>query len=108
MADTNAYLTVERIRHRLHTMFDGLIDLSDVAKKDPTERENHFLTRALAAFVLVGIADADAKAAASAITDDYEDGGIDALYVSAAAKTVYVVQSKWHFKGERTIDLGDV
>ena len=62
-----------------------------------------FLSRAIAAYSLVQLADADPKAAGAAITDAYGDSGIDAIHFDAADKTLYLVQSKW----SRPLDEAD-
>lgn len=104
---SHASLTVEQVKDALHARFDGLIDMSDVKKKDPVDLERKFLSRAIAAFALVTLADAEPEAAAAAITDDFEDCGLDAVFVDLADKAVYFVQSKWTSHGTETIKEGD-
>lgn len=52
------------------------------------------LSRALGAFLLTAICDLDAKSAASAVLDDFQDNGIDAVYFDAKSDTLHVVQGK--------------
>ena len=87
-------LHVNQIAGALHRVFDGLVDLSD-ANAPPQEVERLFLSRTLAAFALVQLANALPAEAAAAITDGQGDNGIDALHFDRASKTLFVVQSKW-------------
>ena len=50
------------------------------------------------------VADADAAKASEAITDGYDDNGIDAIYFDRPNSILYVVQSKWIKTGKGTID----
>lgn len=50
--------------------------------------------RALSAFALQALFEADLKAAANAVVDDYNDNGVDAIYYHEADKSLYFVQSK--------------
>lgn len=57
------------------------------------------LSRALAAYALVGICEIDDTTAAGAITDGSDDGGIDALYFDRAGNRLALVQSKFKRNG---------
>jgi hypothetical protein len=57
------------------------------------------LSRALAAYTLVGLCDLDDTAAAGAITDGKNDGGIDALYFDRGGNRLVFVQSKFKRTG---------
>ena len=48
----NRQLLLTRLSERLHGLFDGLINLTDVASKPEKDIENFFLTRSLAALKL--------------------------------------------------------
>lgn len=65
------------------------------------------LSRSLAAFTLVGLCDLDDAAAAGAITDGRDDGGIDALHFDQARNRLVVVQAKFKRGGEAP-DQADV
>lgn len=57
------------------------------------------LSRALAAYTLVSLANLDDQAAAAAITDGKDDGGIDAMYFSRSQQRLYIVQAKFKRSG---------
>jgi hypothetical protein len=102
----NHALLLTRMSSRLHELFDGRINLSDVEKKQPVDKENFFLTRSLAALSLMDDADLSPDQAALCVTDGGEDDGIDAVYVDEKKKIVYFVQSKWRH-GTKGVQLND-
>jgi hypothetical protein len=72
------------------------------AGRENWNEENHDLdrlSRALAAYTLVGLCDLDDTTAAGAITDGSNDGGIDALYFDRANNRLVFVQSKFKRTG---------
>ncbi|MBZ5505724.1 MAG: AIPR family protein [Acidobacteriia bacterium] len=100
-------LTIQRLTHALDKQFENLIDLSDLVFAQPEEKRKKFLTRAQAAYCLTVLTDVDPEHAARAVTDGFQDQGIDAVHFSADEKTLYIVQSKWSSHGNRTIDEGE-
>jgi AIPR protein len=72
------------------------------------EQENNFLTRALAAYAIHYLAQAEVDAAATAITDGFNDNGIDAIHYDARERRLYIVQSKWIHSGTGEPENGDV
>lgn len=58
------------------------------------DREEKQISRAFSAFVLRQLFGLDARSAAKAVVDDYEDQGIDAIYYDLQNKTLYLIQSK--------------
>jgi hypothetical protein len=103
----DALLTVQRVTFALDKTFDGLIDMSDIRETNPVEVKSHWLSRALAAYCITALADADAQTAAASITDCYGDQGLDAIYFSSAEDSLFLIQSKWHGNGRGSIDLRD-
>jgi len=97
---------LRQISSYLKKTFDGLIDLSDFQNKSETDRELLFLTRSLAAFALMTLADISPQEASKAIVDGGQDNGIDSVYFDRREKTMYVLQSKWKqdSKGSLKID----
>jgi hypothetical protein len=61
--------------------------------------DNNRLSRALAAYALVGLCELDDAAATGAITDGRDDGGIDALYFDRPQNRLVLVQSKYKKTG---------
>jgi hypothetical protein len=54
------------------------------------------------------LTDCDPSEAAAAITDGFNDQGIDAIYFDENERVVYIVQSKWSHGGNSTVDLGEL
>jgi len=83
-------MTTLHVRHvatALHQRFDGLIDLADVSNAGENQREQAFLTRALAAQALQRVSGASDHVAAAAVTDGTGDNGVDAVYVDLSDLT---------------------
>ncbi|MCK1694580.1 AIPR family protein [Bradyrhizobium sp. 144] len=98
--------TVNRIRGVLEREFADHIDMTDWKSRPPEHVEGAFLSRALAAQCIKSFAGADPGAAASALVDGLDDGGIDAIYFDAPTDTMFVVQSKWSGSGNSSFDEG--
>lgn len=98
---------VSQIKGRITSIFEHKISLSDV-RAEGSERENFFLSRALAAYSLYFLAGADEKNCADAITDGGNDNGIDAIHFDPIKKVFYVVQSKWIHDGSGEPDNGAI
>lgn len=99
-------LHVGHVQAAIEKRFKTLIDLSDI--KDPNKRQDAFLTRGLAAFVVAELGGADDPVSASSVLDEYGDNGIDALYYDPAELVCYLVQSKWIKSGSGSVDLGSI
>jgi hypothetical protein len=96
---------LSHIKTYIQSNFRDIIDLAD-ARSD-AERASLLLTRGLAAMSLQICANVSALEAAQAITDGFDDGGIDAIYHDSTKKEVFFVQSKWSDDGSKTISQGD-
>lgn len=94
-------LNLIRVQTKLHDLFHGKIDLSDVTNLEETE--NKFYTRALAAMAVVMSCGVDYELAAQSVTDDYHDMGIDAIYNDTVQKKLILVQSKWRRDGTGSV-----
>ena len=99
-------IAVNHIQANCRQRFTGLIDLTDIGHLAPQDQDNHFLTRALAAFSISAVARIDDATAAKHLVDEYKDDGIDAFYFDRAERVCYLVQSKWDKTGNGSIDLG--
>lgn len=71
------------------------------------EKERNFLTRSLAAYAIHKLSGCSIQDAAAAVVDGGADGGIDAVYFSAASNTLWLVQSKYIDDGRGQPSLGD-
>lgn len=92
---------------RLHEIFDGLIDLSDVAGKPADHQENFFITRAFMALYFLNALGLSPEQAANCITDGGADDGIDGVYVDKKAARIYFGQSKWRKNMSKGVELSD-
>ena len=90
---------VRQVREALRREFTGLIDLEDLAKRSDYDREQAFLSRALAALVVRDLTGCESAAAAAAVIDGRDDIGIDAVAVDEGASHLWLVQSKWSDTG---------
>src|SRR3954468_19667297 len=88
-------LALKRIVTMLNTTFGGLIDMSDWANKSEKEQQDAFLSRAVAAYALTKLCRIPAAVAASSVTDEGADEGIDAMYFDRPNQRFYLVQSKF-------------
>lgn len=95
---------IQRISNAIDKLFRGKIDLSDLTKKPESEQQQAFLSRGLAAYCLMIVADAEPLKAARGVTDGYDDNGIDAVYFDRPNAILYVVQSKWVKTGHGALD----
>lgn len=91
-------LKVNQIRGKLLTMFEPLLDLSDIGAQDK-DRETKILSRALAALAVYLETGCTEKEAAEAVWDGADDNGIDAAFYDPPTQRVLFVQSKWINKG---------
>jgi len=87
---------------------EGVGKYVDVSDAKPGQEDALRLTRGLAAFAVMQLLDLDENTAAAAITDGYNDNGIDAIHVDVDSSRVYLVQTKWSNSGTGSPALGDV
>lgn len=93
---------VVQIEASLKRRFFPLVPKVVFAGRENWTEEQHDtdrLSRALAAYSLVALCDLDETAAAGAITDGKDDGGIDALYFDRANNRLLFIQSKFKRTG---------
>ncbi len=102
-------LHINHIKTQLKTVYGSLIDMSDAGINTASvQYEDKFLTRALAAYAVQIICDAEPSEIASTITDGGDDNGIDCIFFNAKEHVMYFVQSKWIKSGDTEPDSGDV
>jgi hypothetical protein len=96
-------MSIVHIRHITKSFdkeFASLVDMTDYQGKPQVQVDDAFHTRAQAAYSLVVIAKVEPRIAAAAVTDAFDDNGIDTLCYDQDEKTLYLVQSKWHKAGQ--------
>lgn len=98
-------ININRIKKHLKTTFEGKIDVSDCREQ---EKECKFYSRALAALAIFHMCPCTEEEAAASVVDDYDDGGIDAIFWDNKSQRVYFVQSEFHEGGQKTVELGKV
>ncbi|AZB21506.1 abortive phage infection protein [Kaistella haifensis] len=99
-------LHVNHIKAKLLEIYSGIIDTSEARSEE--ENENLFLTRAYAAYTLQILAEIDKNLASAAITDSFDDNGIDAIYFDRRNKELWLLQSKWIKNGNGEPDSGEL
>lgn len=93
---------VAQIEAALRRRFFPLVPKVVTQERQGWTEEQHDtdrLSRALAAYTLVGLCDLDDTTAAGAITDGKNDGGIDAIFYDRAGNRLVFVQSKFKRSG---------
>jgi len=105
--DDSALRLINTIATRLHDIFDGRINLTDVASKSQAHVEPFFRTRALAALALLNESGVSAEIAGSSITDSGNDDGIDGIFIDRNENKIYFVQSKWRNSPKKGVELQD-
>lgn len=101
---TKLPVNVERIANVLKRTFDGHIDMSDLSGRPAQDVNAAFLARALAAWCLTFIAGTDPGTAGGAVTDGFQDNGIDSLYFDQPSNTLLFVQSTFSQDGSHPIN----
>lgn len=99
---------LRQIKSYLQKAFNGLIDLTDYRKKSEADRDLIFLTRSLAAFTLMVLADISPQEASKSIVDGGQDNGIDSIYFDRREKVMYILQSKWKQDSKGSIKTDEV
>src|SRR5713226_10313974 len=99
-------IEITHVPPRLRADFTGR--LAEAATGTSQEKEANFLTRALAAYAVHKLANCTLDEAAASVVDGGGDGGIDAVFYSPTAHTLWIVQSKFHQSGFGEPDLGSV
>lgn len=98
-------LHIRQIKNGLETIFNGLIDKTDLEKKQESDKEKAYLSRCLAAFAVFYLNSTTPIEAANSIIDGYKDNGIDAIHFSPTLKQLTIVQAKWNASGNGSISL---
>jgi len=99
---------VNHIRTALDNLYVGKINMVDYDKKNEEEKKKAFYSRALASYALHILASATIDESAEAVTDGFDDNGIDAVYYDEYQNTLYLVQSKLIDEGTGEPDTGEV
>lgn len=78
--------------------------MSDYEDRPADQTETKFLTRALAALCIKNLSGADPETAAAAVTDGFQDNGLDAIHFNQRSDTLFMVQTKWSQSGDKPLD----
>jgi hypothetical protein len=84
--------TLALLKQTLKDKFVPLLPPLLDQKKTQEEKDKKNVSRALSAFVLHHLCDISEDVAAKSVVDDFDDGGVDAIFYHS--ETVYLVQSK--------------
>lgn len=102
-----ANLQVNQIRKHLTDNYIRFVDASDIKATDE-DKDIHILSRAYAAYAVVTLGNYEPQDVCACITDEYEDNGIDLVYIDNISKKMWIVQSKFSFNGNKSINTGDI
>ncbi len=102
-----APIHIQRIKSALKKLFDSRIDMSDYQNKPKEEKEKAFLSRALASYALMLLCSVDEDVAGAALTDGFDDGGIDLIHFDKEDNVLYIGQSKWIESGDGSLSQAD-
>lgn len=97
-------LTLNRIRSVLEAQFGPYIDMSDYTGHSDEERRKALLSRSLSALYIKQAVGIDIASACQAVTDGWNDNGLDAIYFDPKTDTLLLVQGKWSTTGNKPID----
>ena len=99
---------VRRIEQKMLETYKDLIDMNDYNKKNEHEKHSAFLSRAIAASSIFLFTGTSYENCANAITDGFDDMGIDAVFNDNEAKILYLVQAKWISDGNGSPDQASI
>lgn len=97
---------VSQIQKVFKDLFEGKIDIDP--SKSEKEQADLFFTKSLAAYTVKMLSTATVDESISAITDGFNDNGIDFIHIDHDTKQFLVGQSKWTYEGQKSPELGDV
>jgi len=96
---------VEHLVAAIESQFSRHLDLSGGGG---TPAEQLVRSRGLAALAVQVVTGDEPQACAEAVTDGFDDNGIDAIYIDEVEPRLVLVQAKFHEAGRKTITLGEV
>lgn len=99
-------LEVTHLRERLRQDFTRA--LPEARSGSAVDRENNFLSRALAAFTMHRLSGCTLAQAVAAVVDGAGDSGMDALHYAPTSHRLWIVQAKFFADGQGEPALGDV
>lgn len=102
-----ASIQIQRIKSAWKKLFDSHIDMSDYQNKPEQEKEKAFLSRAVASYALMLLCTVDEDVAGAALTDGFDDGGIDLIHFDKEDRVLYIGQSKWIESGDGSLSQAD-
>lgn len=97
---------VRQVQKVFRDLFQNLIDTSGA--NDEKKKEDYFYTRSQAAYAVKLLSNATVEDAVTSVTDGFNDGGIDAIYIDNESRQLIIVQSKWVYEGQKSPELGDI
>ncbi|ACV79025.1 AIPR family protein [Nakamurella multipartita] len=100
-------LHVTQIERRLDDTVNKHIDMSDVPFTGDQLRASS-LSRGLAAFIVMKVANVDPLTAANSVTDEGGDNGIDAVIALALERRIVMVQAKWASDSRGSAEKADI
>jgi hypothetical protein len=104
----NISLHIRQIQKYLKDNFFEAIKLTiEEENRKPQEIEQLKFSRSLVGMSICMNSELMPHESVNYITDGFGDDGIDGIYYDNAEKCLYLIQSKFSYKGEGSLDLGD-
>lgn len=100
-------LQVNQIRRHLQDNYVPFVDTSDIIETGEN-KDVHILSRAYAAYSVATLGNYEPQDVCAYITDEYNDNGIDLIYIDTISKKIWIVQSKFSLKGNKGVECGDL
>ena len=94
---------------QVQRVFKGLYEDKIVISNAKSEKEKSdlFFTRSLSAYTVKMLSNASLDESVCAVTDDYNDNGLDFVFVDKESNLLLVGQSKWTYDGQKSPEFGD-
>ena len=100
-------LQVNHIKRHLQDKYVPFVDTSDIIETGEN-KDVHILSRAYAAYSVATLGNYEPQDVCAYITDEYNDNGIDLIYIDTISKKIWIVQSKFSLKGNKGVECGDL
>lgn len=85
---------LDLLNHELEAHYVHHLPPMQRSNKPPEDIRKKNLSRALSAYALAQVCEITPQQAAANVVDDFDDGGVDAIYWHQATDTLYLVQAK--------------
>lgn len=100
-------LQANQVKKHLQDFYVPYVEASDITEIGE-QKEIHILSRAYAAYAVTTLGNYEPREVCAYITDEFQDNGIDLIYVDTISKKMWIAQAKFSISGTRGVDCGDI